>query len=92
MDDTLRILMILVPAMPLLAAMLVAVLGPRILRGQSHWPVVLAIVASLLGSLVLLQHVRKQPVGYERIETYWTWGVVGDAYRQSADASDAAGG
>src|SRR5690349_17458051 len=36
----------LVPALPLLAAALTALLGPKVLRQQSHWPCVLAGVAS----------------------------------------------
>ena len=43
MDDTIRNCLILIPALPLAAAVLVAVLGPRVLRGYSHWPVVLAL-------------------------------------------------
>jgi NADH-quinone oxidoreductase subunit L len=36
----------LIPALPLLAAALTALLGPRLLRGLSHWPCVLAGAAS----------------------------------------------
>ena len=87
----LNILMILVPALPLAAALMVAVLGPRILRARSHWPVVLALVGSCLCSLVLLWHVSQQPAGYagyERVESYWTWVLVKDAY-QPADSTAA---
>lgn len=80
MDEILNILMILVPALPLAAAVLVAALGPRMLRARSHWPVVAALIGSCLASLVLLWHVWRQPSGYERVATYWTWALVPDAY------------
>ncbi|MHB8864781.1 MAG: NADH-quinone oxidoreductase subunit L [Pirellulaceae bacterium] len=80
MDSTLKTLMILVPALPLAAAIAVAALGPRLLRAHSHWPVLVALVASCLGSLLLLRHVRDQAVGYEHVETYWTWVLMEDAY------------
>src|SRR5262245_30878760 len=38
----------LIPALPLFAAVVIAFLGPRFLRGQSHWPCVAAILASCL--------------------------------------------
>jgi NADH-quinone oxidoreductase subunit L len=87
MDNMLKILMILVPALPFSAALLVAVLGPRILRARSHWPVVLALVASCLCSLVLLWHVRQQRAGYERVESYWTWVLVKDAYQPAGGSA-----
>ena len=80
MDEILNILMILVPALPLAAAILVAVLGPRILRTHSHWPVVLALGASCLCSLALLWHVRQRPAEYERVASYGTWVLVENAY------------
>ena len=58
MEDKIRLLMILVPALPLVAAVLVAVLGPRVLKAQSHWLVVLALIASFGGSVALLVNVR----------------------------------
>ena len=33
----------LIPALPLLAAVVIAFLGPRCLRGHSHWPCILAV-------------------------------------------------
>src|SRR5689334_8395684 len=90
MDDTIRNCLILIPALPLAAAVLVAVLGPRILRGFSHWPVVLALAGSLIASLVLLREVNQEQAratagGFEEIVTLWTWASVGDAYDLKAD-------
>src|SRR5262245_27794577 len=83
MDDTIRNCLILIPALPLAAAVLVALLGSKVLRGQAHWPVVLALVGSLVGSLILLREVGQQgttPGGFEKVVTLWTWAHVGGAY------------
>ena len=77
--------MVLVPALPLAAAVAVAVLGPRLLRSRSHWLVVLALAGSCLASLALLRHVRQQPAGYEHVESYWTWVLVQDASQLRID-------
>ncbi|MCU0961019.1 MAG: NADH-quinone oxidoreductase subunit L [Pirellulaceae bacterium] len=86
MNDWIRLLMWLVPALPLAAAVTVAALGPRVLRGASHWPVLIALATSCLASLLLLGHVRQQPVGFERVESYWTWAAVGAAGAAPQDA------
>ncbi len=49
----------LIPGLPLTAALLTALLGPKLLRGKSHWPTVAAIGLSLLASLVLLIQVHR---------------------------------
>ncbi len=85
MDTMLNLLMILVPGLPLAAAVLVAVLGPRVLRARSHWPVVLALSASALCSLALLWHTARQPAGYERVVSCWTWALMEGAYQPAAD-------
>ncbi|HBI45483.1 MAG TPA: NADH-quinone oxidoreductase subunit L [Planctomycetales bacterium] len=41
----------LIPALPLAAAALIAFLGPKVLRGQSHWPCVLAAAGACALSL-----------------------------------------
>jgi NADH-quinone oxidoreductase subunit L len=53
-----RELLWLVPALPLIAATLIAFLGPRFLRGQSHWPCIAAIAGSCVVSFVVLATVR----------------------------------
>ncbi len=55
-----RTLLILIPLLPLLAAVITAILGPKLLRGRSHWPVILGIGGSVLCSLLLAGHVRSQ--------------------------------
>src|SRR5437870_2860669 len=49
----------LIPALPLFAAVVIAFLGPRFLRGHSHWPCVLAVAASCVLSFFVLNAVRE---------------------------------
>src|SRR5438093_9403887 len=88
MDDTIRNCLILIPALPLAAAVLVAVLGARVLRGYSHWPVVLALAVSFVASLVLLREVRQEQQvagGVEQVVTLGTWCDIAGAYALKAD-------
>src|SRR5262245_18733915 len=90
MDDTLRNCLMLIPGLPLAAAVLVAVLGPRLLRGYSHWPVVLALVGSFMCSVALGGEVdqRQQTAvegGYEEVVTLWTWANIENAYYLKAN-------
>ena len=41
-----ELLILLIPLLPLLAAMVIGALGPRLLRGQSHWPAITAAAGS----------------------------------------------
>ncbi len=90
MDDTIRNCLILIPALPLAAAVIAALLGPKLLRGLSHWPVVLAIIGSFVCSLVFLREVAQRQVqasaaGYEEVVTLWTWANVENAYELKAN-------
>jgi NADH-quinone oxidoreductase subunit L len=90
MDDTIRNCLILIPALPLMAAALVAMLGPRVLRSYSQWPVVLALLASFVCSLVLVREVARDQeqatdVGFEQVVTLWNWAAVPNAYDLKAD-------
>jgi proton-translocating NADH-quinone oxidoreductase chain L len=44
----------LIPALPLLASIVTAALGPRVLREQSQWPCILACIGSFILSVPLL--------------------------------------
>jgi NADH-quinone oxidoreductase subunit L len=96
MDSKLHTLMVLVPGLPLAAALLTAVLGPRQLKSLSHWPVILALAGSCVSSLLLLSEVRQQAAdtaaegGYEHVLSLWTWAHIPDAYHQ-VDVSSSAG-
>jgi NADH-quinone oxidoreductase subunit L len=48
----------LIPVLPLLAAVVITLFGPRFLRQHSHWPCVLAIAASAVMSFGVLLTVR----------------------------------
>jgi NADH-quinone oxidoreductase subunit L len=53
-------LMVLIPALPLAAAILTAILGKHVLGRRAHWPTVIALVASFACSLPVLFEVRRQ--------------------------------
>jgi NADH-quinone oxidoreductase subunit L len=94
------VLLVLIPALPLAAAVLTAALGKHLLRGQSHLPAVAAIALSCLASVILLFQVHGEAgrvakntgqVGYERIVRLWTWAAVEGAFQpSSAPVSDPA--
>src|SRR5436309_622700 len=90
MDDTIRNCLILIPALPLAAAVFVAVLGARVLKSLSHWPVILALGSSFVCSLVLLREVNQPRQaegdgGFEQVTTLWTWASIDNAYDLKAD-------
>src|ERR1700693_2197363 len=80
-------LMVLVPALPLAAALVVGLLGRRLLIERSHLPVIAALVASFVFSLFLLFDVigrsenssDQAQVGVEQVYTLWTWVDIGGA-------------
>ena len=84
MDDSLSIYLVLVPALPLAAAILTGLLGPRVLRQQSHLPVIIAFLGAFVCSLLLLGEVRQRTAvqhqedgqGFEHIVRLWSWADV----------------
>jgi NADH-quinone oxidoreductase subunit L len=83
--------LVLIPLLPLLAAIVVAALGPRILKEKSHFVVIGAFAGSFVLSCLLLmqlntlhtngtQHETVETAGYEQIVTLWTWVHVDDAF------------
>src|SRR5688500_19051917 len=95
MDDSLSKLLILIPALPLVAAILVAIAGPKLLKQCCHVPVIVALVASFVCSLGLLSEVSRKSraaesehhllakPGFEHAVALWTWADVGEAYEQA---------
>jgi proton-translocating NADH-quinone oxidoreductase chain L len=63
----------LIPALPLLASVLTGSLGPKLLRGASHWPVILAGAGSCILSIVLLVAVARAEPDTASVATYYTW-------------------
>ena len=87
------LLIVLIPALPMLAALVTAALGRRVLGSASHLPALLATATAFVLSMVLLFDVRReagalqtQPsattpaAGYERVVSLWTWADIADAY------------
>jgi NADH-quinone oxidoreductase subunit L len=90
---TIGALLVLIPALPLAATLLTAVLGKRVLRDQSHWPTVLAIGGALAASLALVfavqreaQQTKPTDIGYEKTISLWTWANVNDAYHPKPES------
>ncbi len=85
MTGTIPTLLVLIPALPLLAAVVTAVFGARLLKARSHLPVVLALVGAFGCSLLLLAEVRKAAnedtsmVGWERTTVLWNWAQLDGA-------------
>ena len=85
LSDPISTCLIFIPALPLAAALLVAICGARLLKEHSHWPVVLALLGSFFFSIVLWREVlagqKTNPAGgFQQIVTLWTWAEVTDAY------------
>ncbi|MGD0518539.1 MAG: NADH-quinone oxidoreductase subunit L, partial [Thermoguttaceae bacterium] len=95
MMNDIKTLLILIPALPLAAALITAALGPRVLRGRSHWPTVLGLTLSCAASFMLVyqvhrassetaqQGVSKTVLGYEKMVTLWSWAQTDGAYSRS---------
>src|SRR5215831_14056298 len=66
----------LIPGLPLFAAVLIAFLGPRRLRGQSHWPCLVAIAGSSVLSFLVLATV----VGWIRTGSETPYDVLYQKY------------
>jgi len=64
----------LIPALPLLASVLIAFLGPGLLQGRSHWPCILGAAGSFVCAFLLLLHV---PSSGDPVSFYYTWFQVG---------------
>ena len=56
--DKISVLMTMIPTLPLVAALLCALAGPRLLRQYCHVPVILCLAGSFVGSFLLFLEVR----------------------------------
>ena len=70
-------LILLIPLLPLLAAILIGALGPRLLRGQSHWVAILAAAGSCAAAIKLYSRDWNE-LGDLRVNLY-TWFTAGAA-------------
>jgi NADH-quinone oxidoreductase subunit L len=97
MNERITYCLTLIPALPLLAAVVAAVLGPKLLRAYSHVPVIVGLAGSCVCSLLLVAEVlheqtslsTDQPTaGYEQVVTLWTWASVPQAYNLPAQGAN----
>ena len=58
--DSIRTLLIAIPALPLSSAVLTSLLGPRVLKQRSHWLTIGALSAAFVCSLLLVRQVHIQ--------------------------------
>jgi NADH-quinone oxidoreductase subunit L len=63
----------LIPALPLLGAVVILFLGPRVLRKNSHWPCILGIAGACVLSVLTLLEVSNQHDAAPTITEYYTW-------------------
>jgi NADH-quinone oxidoreductase subunit L len=76
-------LLVLIPSLPLLAAIVTAIFGRGLLRANSHLPTVVALVCAFAASLMLLFEVRSLDdvrsldggamIGWETTVDVWNW-------------------
>ena len=97
MNSQLTLYLVLIPALPLAAAVLTALFGSRFLRGRSHLLVIAAFAGSCICSLLLLAEVSRrqqtaESAGFEHVVNLWTWANVSDAYDAGNRSSDALAG
>ncbi len=86
--DTIETLTVVIVALPLVAVVVTALLGARVSRGASHWPVILAIAGSFVASLMLFQQLRLEQAtslddgrfGYAHVVTLWSWVGIEDVW------------
>jgi NADH-quinone oxidoreductase subunit L len=93
-----KTLIIMIPALPLAAALLTAALGPRVLRTRGHWPTIIALTISCAASFLLACQVYRAGSDKEKsgiadtvadlekevsIVTLWTWAKTDAAFPQS---------
>ena len=95
-------LMTLIPALPLLSAIVIGAFGKKVLKERSHWPCVAAIAGAFVCACMLLVEVKKldapsedehaaassgELVGIEKTHVLWTGADVIDAYHPPMPAS-----
>lgn len=68
--------LIAIPLLPLLAAMVTALFGPRWLRQQSHWPCILSAAGSCGLAIWLLTTLSATPP-HHAAESYYSWITAG---------------
>jgi len=91
MSGSIPFLLILIPSLPLAAAVITAVFGRSMLKENSHRPIIVALVGSFMASLLLLSQVHhrsasSEGVGWETTIDLWNWVRIDDALATPAAA------
>ena len=99
MSSEAQTFLVMIPALPLLAAIVTALFGKSILGSKAHYPVVAGIGASCVFSLLLLSQVvgaveeaakaAPDAPGWEATVDLWRWAQVNDAIDAPAFARPA---
>src|SRR5689334_2880678 len=77
----------LIPALPALAALLIALLGYRVLRGLSHWPCILGVVGAGVVSVMVLTNISwTNPVIQSPAYNWFSAGEMSVAFSLRADS------
>jgi len=76
MFDDPRLILWLIPFLPLFAAAATALAGPGVLKDKSHWPCILAAICSCALSFIVFFAVRGASENY--IQEYYTWFKAGN--------------
>ena len=79
-EDIQHIVLWLIPAAPLLAAIVTALLGPKLLRYKSHLPCWSALAVSFVCSLILLLKILPSVSGPQLIASGFEWFSVGSLH------------
>ena len=90
--DRISTLLLIIPAAPLLAAILIPLLAPMLARrlpAYPGWLAIAAVLVSCCGSLLLVRELAErhrdlteETAGFEQVINVWTWADVTDAYQQ----------
>ena len=80
----------LIPGLPLLAAAVTALFGPRFLKNQSHWPCILGIAGAFVFAFLVFLHVRDAHGEHAEAVVYsqYTWIEAGRASCQPVAQAD----
>ena len=94
-----KTLLVLVPALPLLGALLTVALG-RVLGPRAHWPAILSIAAAAVAAVTLLVGLGREvflvekaaqgttmSAAYAEVQTLWQWASIPDAYTLPAGSA-----
>lgn len=63
----------LILMLPLLGAVVTGVFGPTVLKGRSHWPVLLGVGGALCGAMMIFGHLRGPQSEDQAIVTLYEW-------------------